>query len=235
MKKSVKILIPVLLVMILFIFTGCTKSLNHYEDKLYSEKAILGVQVINTTPTNVLTRENAIKKALDIFEKGLNVKIDRTQFSENIRLLKDDTDSSNLQWNMTWKKNNEKTFYSCTLDSSTGEVVQIQSVDLNKLYAEKLPQLSTTEIRNIITPFLGQLNINVADYNVSALNAYKNSNYLSQSTNIIITNKSNTEKSYFLTINLENKIVSEFNRLSKNDQHSIQEKINNEKNSSSRR
>ncbi|WMJ81689.1 hypothetical protein RBU49_05430 [Clostridium sp. MB40-C1] len=203
MKKSFKILVPLLFMAILL--TGCTKPFDHYEDKLYSEKTVLGDKNLNTKATNVLTRENAIKKVLDIFDKGLNIKIDRTNFTENIKLFKDYSIDS-LQWHITWYEDYGKIFYSCVLDSSTGNIMQLQLNTKSNLNNNPASRLSILEITNLLKPLLKQLQLDVNNYTIVPTSSYYSDNYM----NVILCNKKNQTKEYIVTIDLSNKLIVNF-------------------------
>lgn len=216
MKKSFKVLVITLLMVVLF--TGCTKTFNHYEDKLYSEKTVLGDEDLNTKATNIFTRQDAIKKALDIFDKGLNIKIDRTDFTEDVNLVKNDR-SKSLQWHISWFKDYEKIFYTCVLDSSTGEILEFQwfndlNLDLDKAIEFKP---STLEVENLIEPLLKELDIDINEYSVLTYLDRTYNNYLDGAYNrymdiTLLHNKSKTE-GYYISIDLANKKVMSFRKL----------------------
>ncbi|WP_097026198.1 hypothetical protein [Clostridium peptidivorans] len=210
MKKSFEILALVLL-MVVFL-TGCTKTFDHYEDKLYSEKTVFSDKDLNTKATNVVTRQNAIKKTLDVFDKGLNIKIDRTKFTENIKLVKNDRTGS-LLWQISWVKGYGDTLYRCVLDSSTGEIVEIQWFNHSNLNSNKVAvsKLSDLEIKNLIEPLLKQLEIDVKDYTIIPISSYEYNTYM----DIILYNKKSHKEEYIITIDLVNKIVDRFVKLDK--------------------
>ncbi len=208
MKKSLIILFLIFLTVVPL--TGCTKVLNYYEDKLYSEKTVLGDQDVSAKTSNVLTRENAIKKALDVFDKGLNIKIDRTQFTENIRLVRNGEVGS-LQWQINWVKDSGKMFYECILDSSTGNIVRLQWFNNSNLNQDTTAKLSNLEITNLLNPLLKQLEIDVNDYRITP----QSSNDLNNYRDIILYNNKNHTKEYRVTIDSVNKIVVSFEKLDK--------------------
>lgn len=203
MKKSFQILAIVLLMGVFL--TGCTKAFNHYEDKLYSEKTIFGDKNLNIKTTNILTRENAIKKVLDIFDKGLNVKIDRTELNENIRLVKDH-ETGNLLWQITWEKEHGKMFYSCLLDSATGKVIGLQWYGKSNLNKGEIFRLSDSEIKSLIEPLFKQLDIDINEYLIALKSRYDSNTYQ----NIILSNKNDNMKEYTISIDLVNKLVIGF-------------------------
>ncbi|WP_315115396.1 hypothetical protein [uncultured Clostridium sp.] len=216
MKKSFEVLVITLLMVVFF--TGCTKTFNHYEDKLYSEKTVLGDEDLNTKTTNVFTRQDAIKKALDIFDKGLNIKIDRTDFTEDVNLVKNDR-SRSLQWHISWFKDDEKIFYTCVLDSSTGEIVEFQwfndsNSDSNKVEVFKLSDL---EIKNLMEPLLKELDIDINEYSVLTdldltYNKYLDGIYNNYIDITLLHNKNKAE-GYYISIDLANKKVMSFRKL----------------------
>lgn len=216
MKKSFKIL-PLIFLMVVF-FTGCTKVLNHYEDKLYSEKTLFGDKELNTKSTNVLTRENAIKKALNVFDKGLNIKIDRTNIIENVKLVKNDN-IGNLQWQIIWNKAYGRNFYRCILDSSTGNILELEWFD-DSIQKEgkvsKISELTDLEINNLIEPLFKELNINLRELNINNDNysiLRKSERIFDDYTSIILYNNKNKTSEYNIIIDLINKKVVKFEKI----------------------
>ncbi|MEW9095220.1 MAG: hypothetical protein AB2417_09075 [Clostridiaceae bacterium] len=208
MKKSFEVLAIVLLMVVFF--SGCTKTFNHYEDNLYSEKTVFGDKDLNTKTTDVFTRQDAIKKALDIFDKGLNIKIDRTNLTEDVRLIKNDRAGS-LQWHISWFNEDGKTFYACALNSSTGEIVEFQWFNDSNSNSNKVEvfKLSDLEIKNLMEPLLKQLEIDVNEYSIfSNLSGIYN-RYMEIT---LVNNKSKTEE-YYIVMNLANKKVMNFEKL----------------------
>jgi hypothetical protein len=116
----------------------------------------------------MLTREKALQKALDIFDKGLNIKIDRTQFSESIKISRD-YNTGNLQWHISWQKLTDKVFYYVVLDASTNEILEVSSTDIS-LYQDSIKTvLSQEEINSIIMPFLKEIDIDLKDYTIKPM------------------------------------------------------------------
>lgn len=231
MKKSLIILFFIFLTIIPL--EGCTKVFNSYEDKLYSEKTVLGNQTVTAKTSDILTRENAIKKAIELFDRGLNIKIDRTKFTENIKLINYNK-AGNLQWQITWNNANSKTYYSCQLDSSSGEVLGISSYDnsiLNKSNSIKLSTVSTEEILSIAQPLIKQLNIDSNNYK-AGLGTKKTSSIY---TDVLLYNKSSQKEEFIITVDTINKVVVNFGRFNIKSLQIEQEKNNYEDNSSSRR
>ncbi len=204
MKKLFKI--SPLLLIIITLLTGCTSSFHSYEDKLYSERVLLVDQTSPTQTSNVLTRENAIKKALEIFNKGFNTNIDRTQFSENVRLLK--TDSSPIfQWLIMWNKKDGKNYYNCTLNSATGDLVELEASDASIFNNVKTTPISSEDVKNILEPLFKQLNLDVNDYSIEPISSDIYNLGFYEAVYFTINKFESSEIEYYVTINAANEYI----------------------------
>ncbi len=221
------------LILILFslcFITGCTKNFNYYEDKLYSEEALKGAKPSESPTTNtMLTREKALQKALDIFDKGLNIKIDRTQFSESIKISRD-YNTGNLQWHISWQKLTDKVFYYVVLDSSTNEILEVSSTDIS-LYQDSIKTvLSQEEINSIIMPFLKEIDIDLKDYTIKPM--AETEDLLNGDLAIYLLSTKEEKRNYSITINSTKKVITRFSTL-KESNKIMQERDAYEKNTSS--
>lgn len=213
MKRIAGVILLVFLT--LSFLVGCEGGFNYYEDKLYSEKIIIGNQVENANNNSgIITRENAIQKAADIFDKGLNISIDRSIYSENVRLYRDnETDS--LRWQITWFKADEKIIYTCILDSSNGEVLQITNTDMK--YSNGKPyELNDKEINEIIKPLFDELSLDVNDYKINqgTNNSIKRYDdyvvYYKSDVSIFLVNPKDMSKIISISINPSYKTITSF-------------------------
>jgi hypothetical protein len=220
-----------LLVFFLLCFmTGCTRNFNYYEDKLYSEQIVMGTKPSETlSNNNILTREKALQKALAIFDKGLNIKIDRTQFSESIKISRDNR-SGNLQWYISWQKFTSKVFYNVVFDASSNEVLEITCTDSRLFKDDSFVVIPQEEINNIINPLLKELNIDPESYSIKPLvkTADISKGYIA----IYLLSTKDGSSNYSITINSASKVVTKFAALNENSKR-IQEKDAYEKNSGS--
>lgn len=210
--------------------TGCTKSFNYYEDKLYFEQALIGTKTSEPPANNnILTREKALQKAVDIFDKGMNIKIDRTRFSESIKISRDNS-TGNLQWHISWQSLEEKIFYYVVLDASSNEVLEVTSTDSRLFTYDLLVSLTEEEIKNIIKPLLKEINLDLNAYAIKPLG--KTSVTPKRDIGIYLLSTKNDGRDYTITINSSRKIVTRFSVLTESDRR-IQEKNAYEKNFSS--
>lgn len=194
---------------------GCTGSFDYYEDKLYSEKIIIGNQTQNTNKRSILTRENALKKALDIFDKGFNISIDRSVYLEEVRLYKDNNTDS-LRWKVTWFKPDEKIVYTCIFNSFNGEVLQITNTNANYRNIST-HALTNEEISTIIKPLFDILSLDINDYEINVKNynkikEYENNfvMYSKDDVSILMVNRKNRDKSITMSINPSYRKITEF-------------------------
>lgn len=198
-----------LLIFLSFCFiTGCTKKFNYYEDKLYFEETLIGaIPSESPVSNNILTREKALQKALDIFDKGLNIKIDRAQFSENIKIFRDAI-TGNLQWYISWQKLSDKVSYYVLMDASSNEILEVSCTD-SRLYSNGIKTvLSEEEINNIIKPFLSEINLDPKDYTIKPI--AETQNLLKGDISFYLLGTKQKKKDYAITINSSSKTVMRF-------------------------
>jgi hypothetical protein len=212
---------------LLCFMTGCTKNFNYYEDKLYSEQTLIGAKPSESPASNnILTREKALQKAVDIFDKGLNIKIDRTQFSESIKISRDNS-TGNLQWHLSWQKLTDKVFYYVVLDASNNELLEISSTD-SRLYTDDvIAVLTQEEINNIIKPLLKEINIDLNAYVIKPL--ARTTEMSKRDIGIYLLSIRDGRRDYSIIINSSRKVVTRFSVLKESDRR-IQEKNAYEKN-----
>lgn len=119
-----KRIILVLFFVLLLLFTGCSPLFSYYEDRFYSE-ALLGTadNGKSSAESDTYTKQKAIDKALELFEKAMGKKINRNEFLESVRLYWDQA-MDTFVWNITWQNNTGDDFY-CKISSSDGEVLAL--------------------------------------------------------------------------------------------------------------
>ena len=188
------------------ILSGCNTRINYYENKLYSEKDInSNVEKGSLQDVNMLTREKAREKALDIFDKGFNIKLNTKDLSEDIRILKR-LEKNTIYWGMTWKSISTNEVYSCEIDASSGQIKSLSLYNPMENLEGKY-MLTEEEINNIINPLLKVLEIDINNYYIE----YNNSNYyISQYKTIDLRNKIDKRQSIGITINSKNKTINNF-------------------------
>lgn len=213
-KNSILIFITAAII----ILSGCKLGLNHYEDRLYSEKIFTDYIENNINQNNnIFTRERAIEKAIAVFDKGLNIKIDRTKLPEYVRLYRDSVEDT-FKWHIRWDDNNSKNSYECEIDSSNGDIINIGRITYSKAIIDK-SVISIDEAKNIIAPLLAELNININDYHMSINNETPIDNKLSgyygksQYINLIFINTFDKSNKFVIYVDYSEKKVVFYSRV----------------------
>lgn len=206
MKKSLS-LIPIIL--ITATLSGCKLGINHYEDKLYSEK-VFNEYSENTVAqnNNIFTREKAIEKAITVFKNGLGVEIDRNKLSESIGLFKK-SKGDTFKWQISWYDRENKISYDCQIDSSNGDIVNISYHEEQEKSEYKLV-FSYSEVVEILSPLLMELNIDINNYELSESSKvpklYSGARYVTLFFNSI----NNRDSGFSVIIDYQNKKVTYF-------------------------
>ncbi|HAK43731.1 MAG TPA: hypothetical protein DCM59_14785, partial [Clostridium sp.] len=103
MKRIIQLIIVIIVLM--FFISGCNLKPNYYrEDVLYSEKDLSNYKSIETDTelkNNLMTRQEAIDKAREVFKNGLNIDLSQMQVSEYVRLFKPSNEEY-FRWNICW-------------------------------------------------------------------------------------------------------------------------------------
>lgn len=189
--------------------SGCSNYLNIYEDKLYSEK-IFEEYKENSIEKNsgIFTREKAIEKAINIFDKAFNVKIDRSEMSEFISLRKKSSDNTFI-WSIDWYSQKLKLSYNCEVDSNDGKILAINKRNLGEALKNKNKrEIYYYEAEDIVTPFLLELNIDINDYYFKPLkNDYLTDSSQKLSSSFIFYNNDNNNEEFYVVVDSEEKKV----------------------------
>ncbi len=205
MKKGLIIIISIFAIFL----SGCSNYLNIYEDKLYSEK-IFEEYEENSIGKNsgIFTREKAIEKAINIFDKAFNVKIDRNEMSEFISLRKKSSENTFI-WSIVWYSQKLKLSYNCEVDSNDGKILAINKSKLGEALKNKR-EIYYDEAEDIVTPFLLELNIDINDYYFKpSKNDYLTDSSQNLYSSFVFYNKdNNNEEFYVLVDSEENKVIS---------------------------
>lgn len=163
MKRIIQLTIAI--IVLIFFISGCNLKPNYYrEDVLYSVKDLSDYKSIETDmelKNNLMTRQEAVDKAREVFKNGLNIDLRQMQVSEYVRLSKQSNDED-FKWNIWWNKEEGGISYSCDIDSSTGEIIRIYVSTYEK--EKNLEENSDEDIYNIISPLMTSLEINIEEY-----------------------------------------------------------------------
>ncbi|NMM62780.1 hypothetical protein HBE96_08730 [Clostridium sp. P21] len=156
MEKVLKIILVVYISIITL--SACTTNFKCYENNLYSEKDLNGYDKSSTQRNSkAVTKQEAVKKAICIFDKVFNIKIDRKKLSENIILI-NDNNHTNFCWDITWTNDSNNDSFICTIDSNDGTIKYISC-------SSRVQSSNISEnLINIVAPLFNEININIDDY-----------------------------------------------------------------------
>ncbi|WP_251861136.1 hypothetical protein [Clostridium sp. Marseille-Q2269] len=210
MKRIIILVLSVLLV--IWGLTHCTLFSKYHTDKLYSEKDInKNLKFNNLQSSNSLTREKALKKALDIFKKGFNVDMNRNELIENIR-IETDYKSGNLCWNITLRSIDNMYFSQCIIDTTTEEITYLTYNKSEGPIIGKYSLLSKKEILQISNSLFKELKINPNNYYIKYDENIKN--YKTDQYKIIyFQDMKHKDNKFMITINCKSKSVFLFQKL----------------------
>lgn len=154
---------------------GCSNKFGYVEGETYSESVLSDYnnKSQNDNIGQYISREEAISKALNIFEEGFKVDINRSELDETINLSKWD---SEIFWNISWNKGiSEETdeeyleFYT-RINSITGEVAEARVIraggenDMTvDYYNEEFIDVNAEEVTENLAKVLG---IEINDFNI---------------------------------------------------------------------
>lgn len=210
MKRVIMLVLSVLLA--IWGLTGCTLFSKYHTDKLYSEKDInKNLKFNNLQSSNSLTREKALKKALDIFKKGFNVDMNRNELIENIR-IETDYKSGNLCWNITLRSIDNMDFSQCVIDTTTEEITYLTYNKSEGPIIGKYLLLSKKEILQISNSLFKELKINPNNYYIKYdenIKNYKTDQYKT----ICFQDMKHKDNKFMITINCKSKSVFLFQKL----------------------
>ncbi|MCJ8171123.1 hypothetical protein CF095_03015 [Clostridium botulinum] len=207
MKKFLILVFAILLAVP--ILTSCNMRINYYENKLYSEKDINNnVKVGNIQDNNTLTREKAIAKALDIFDKGFNIKLNREELDESIRIIRR-SEKDILYWDITWTSISTKKMYNCAIDTSSGKIKDISLYNSNEEEERKENAiLNEKDILSAVDPLFKALKIDPNNYYIKNANEFYV--YTAQNQIFNFKNKVNDKEDITIMVNCNNKTITGF-------------------------
>ncbi|APF26097.1 putative transmembrane anchored protein [Clostridium sporogenes] len=207
MKKFLMLVFAILLAVPTL--TGCSMRINNYENKLYSEKDINKNIKVGSIQDNILTREKAMAKALDIFDKGFNIKLNRENLNESVRIIRR-PEKDILYWNITWTSINTKKMYNCVIDTSNGKIKSISLYNPNEENkGEKVEHiLKEKDILSVVNPLFKALKINPNNYHINDGGiAY---GYMVQNQVFNFKNKRDDKEDITIIVNCNNKAITSF-------------------------
>ncbi|MEW8993338.1 hypothetical protein [Clostridium sp.] len=220
MKRIIQLTIVIIVLM--FFISGCNLKPNYYkEDVLYSEKDLSNYKSIETDmdlKNNLMTRQEAIDKAREVFKNGLNIDLSQMPVSD-VRLFKQSNEEY-FVWNICWNKEEDDILYKCDIDSSTGEIISIyvNRYEKKKILEENLEEkylhTSDEDVYSIISPLMTSLEINIKEYeliNMGDGDMYEEVNKLYEFRNI-----NNKEESFVIRIDWSRGKVLSYEKITYN-------------------
>ncbi|GAA0061862.1 hypothetical protein [Clostridium sp. CTA-1] len=205
MKKFLMLVFAILLAVPTL--TGCSMRINNYENKLYSEKDINKNIKVGSIQDNILTREKAMAKALDIFDKGFNIKLNRENLNESVRIIRK-PEKDILYWNITWTSINTKKMYNCVIDTSNGKIKSISLYNPKEEGKKENAILKEEDIVSVVNPLFKALKINPNNYHINDGGiAY---GYMVQNQVFNFKNKRDDKEDITIIVNCNNKAITSF-------------------------
>lgn len=202
MKKFMTIFI-ILLVMLSN--SACTFNLNHYEDKLYSEKSLDNyAHTTSFSNPNDFTRDNAIEKALTMFNAIFSTNIDRSKVSEFVNLSKNS--DNNFEWLIIWDEPYKKERYECRIDPKDGKVLF-----MNHSYkvspSNKPSKIATEELEALALPLIRAFDIDLNQYDLLDLKRGSKKIFHTPIVSLVYLNKTDSKNRIMIEVDYERKEV----------------------------
>ncbi len=165
MSKRSRIIIVICLGLLL---NGCEIAPHYYEDKVYSEKDLKDYTPKKTSSNGeVITREEAINRAIYLFEKGFDRKFNKEAMKEYISLKNRDGES--FSWNINWIDEAGNT-YVCEMNSVDGTILYMSTyINEGNTTIPQKTDYSEETLLNIATPLFQELKIDINDYKMEPL------------------------------------------------------------------
>lgn len=215
MKKVITLIIC--LGLIVFFIAGYTYNLDYKEDTLYSEKTLNNLKNENNKEVNenLLTRNDAINKALKVLNDGLGVNLNKDKISEYVQLTKDD---NKYIWSINFIDSDNKGSYTCEINSYTKE---INKISLNEIMYDKVAiksyykqttkyPINKEEIYNIINPLMKVLKIDLGKYKFEITTTYSDEKGSLRHIDVVF---NNINSSFRVQIDYKNKKLRYYNKL----------------------
>ncbi|MCW6078393.1 hypothetical protein [Clostridium sporogenes] len=187
--------------------TGCSMRINNYENKLYSEKDINKNVKVGSIQDNTLTREKAISKALDIFDKGFNIKLNRENLNESVRIIRK-PEKDILYWDITWTSINTKKMYNCVINTSNGKIKSISLYNPKEEGKKENAILKEKDIVSVVNPLFKALKIDPNNYHINDGGiAY---GYMVENQVFNFKNKRDDKEDIIIIVNCNSKTITSF-------------------------
>ena len=204
-KKYIKFCSVIILMTILIPHLNSIKFHTFKEDILYSEKNVDGYSVNNIENENYLTRDEAIKKGVDLFQNGFGIDLNRKSLKESIYL---NYSKDKAEWTIMLTDNTEGIiyYYSILVDESEVTIIGITEMDLIKrdLYGNNRNlSIDMDSLIHIVKPLASELNIKLDKKNLKLYFPLEN---------IVELTSKNGDEYYTFKIDYKNKKIVEFSR-----------------------
>lgn len=210
MKINFKIvgLISVLLIFLIFITNIHFEKYNN--NVLYSEKFALKERTKELQNVNYITREEAISRGLDVLKDGFGINLNRDQISENIELYESE---EGYEWNIMWTENDNNQKYYCNILADNGDIkfIVVEDSNFKEIYKKNYEVINISKAKDIITPLLKSLNLNIENMKVY-LN-YSDNYSNKYGTVLMVSDKMDNSYFYEVNINYKDEKIIYFKKL----------------------
>ncbi len=178
--------------------------LNHYEDKVYSEKSLDNYVDTSKSPNpDDFTRDKAIEKALTMFNAIFSTNIDRSKVSEFVNLSKNS--SNNFEWLIIWEEPYRKERYECRIDPNDGKVLFMSHT--YKILPTKPFKKTTEEIEALALPLIRAFDIDLNQYDLLDLKRGSKKTFHSPIVSLVYVNKTDSKNRIIIEVDCERKEI----------------------------
>lgn len=185
--------------------SACTFNLNHYEDKLYSDKILDNyVDTAKSSNPNDFTRDKAIEKALTMFNAIFSTNIDRSKVSEFVNLSKNS--DNNFEWLIIWDEPYRKEKYECRIDPNDGNVL-FMSHSYKISHSNKPFKITTEELESLALPLIKAFDIDLNQYDLLDLKRGSKKIFHTPIVSLVYLNKTDSKNKIIIEIDYEKKEI----------------------------
>lgn len=210
----------IITILSIFIVFGCMYVskviINYSEEKVYVSNEVINDYVtegdnnavINRssddgmiTDKNKISKNDAIIKAESILKNGLDINFNEEEVRLDVVLTEEDL--GRYKWDMVWNFNNIRRRMSVSIDSITGEVLDIiggYDISINEVEEH----ITNEETYKIIEPLMREMDINIEDYYIDDKRKEKAPG------SKIFTNKNDENKAFIISIDPNSKKIREY-------------------------
>ncbi len=180
-------------------------NLNHYEDKLYSEKSLYNYTTIaKLSNPNAFTRDKAIEKSLTLFNTSFGANIDKSKISEFVNLIKN-ADSS-FEWFIRWYEPYSKELYECRIDTDNGNVLYMSHT--YNVQSTNEPFVGTAEeVEKLALPLIKALDIDLNQYDLINLKREAEKTFYNPIVSLVYLNKTNSNNRIIIDVDFKRKEI----------------------------